>query len=464
MENKPLAALYVRVSTTEQAEHGYSIGEQTERLKSYCKAMGWTVYKVYTDPGYSGASLDRPALQSLIKASERHSFQKVVVYKLDRLSRSQRDTLTLLEEVFDANQVDFVSMNENFDTSTPFGRATIGILAVFAQLEREQIKERMSMGREARAKAGGWMGSVHIPIGYDYRDGSLQVNEYEAMQVRKLFQMSADGVSAKKLCREFAAAGYQHKYGPWNIRTIRRVLESKTYLGYIFYKGEWYPSGHDPIISDDIWNKSQKVIKDRSDLYRSNIRPGRATSYLAGLLICKRCGGKYHRINGKYHNYYYCVSRSKRADYLVKDPNCKNKNWRMDILDQMIFDQIRQLSLDPDYEPEQEPVDDDREIILSEISRIDKQISRFLDLYGLDQLPMDQLQQKITDLSDRKNQLEKQLETPVVKLDKSSAIDLAKGFDQILDHGSFEEIRAVLFALIDKIYIDGEDIEIHWRF
>ena len=426
--------------------------------------MGWTVYKVYTDPGYSGASLNRPALQSLIKASQRHSFQKVVVYKLDRLSRSQRDTLTLLEEVFNANGVDFVSMNENFDTSTPFGRATIGILAVFAQLEREQIKERMSMGREARAKAGGWMGSFHIPIGYDYRDGSLQVNEYETMQVRKLFQMSADGVSAKKICREFTASGYRHKYGPWNIRTLRRVLESRTYLGYIFYKGEWYQSGHDPIISEDLWNQCQKVVKDRSDLYRFNVRPGRATSYLAGLLICKRCGAKYHRINGKYHSYYYCASRSKRSDYLIKDASCKNKNWRMDQLDQIIFDQIRQLSLDPDYVPEQPQEEDDREIILSEISRIDKQISRFLDLYGLDQLPMDQLQQKISDLSARKSQLENQLQAPVVKMDKSSAIDLAKGFDDILDHGSFEEIRAVLFTLIDKIYIDGEDIEIHWRF
>lgn len=136
----------------------------------------------------------------------------------------------------------------------------------------------------------------------------------------------------------------------------------------------------------------------------------------------------------------------------------------MDILDQMIFDQIRQLSLDPDYVPEQEPVDDDREIILSEISHIDKQISRFLDLYGLDQLPMDQLQQKISDLSARKSQLENQLQSPVVKMERSEVVDLAKGFDQILEHGSFEEIRSVLFALIDKIYIDGEDIEIHWRF
>lgn len=426
--------------------------------------MGWTVYKVYTDPGYSGASLDRPALQSLIKASQRHSFQKVVVYKLDRLSRSQRDTLTLLEEVFNANGVDFVSMNENFDTSTPFGRATIGILSVFAQLEREQIKERMKMGRAARAKSGKWMGSHFVPIGYDKSGDSLVVNEYEAMQVRKIFQMFTSGASIKSICKWLIDSGYSHKHGHWNDKAIRRVLLSKTYLGYVLFDGEWYPSDHEPLITEEMYEKAQDLLHERAERYALNIRPGKASSYLAGLLICKRCGGKYHRINGKYQSYYYCDSRSKRSPHLIRDPSCKNKNWRMDILDQMIFDQIRQLSLDPDYVPEQEQVKDNSGILTQEISHIDRQISRLLDLYGLDQLPMDQLQQKISDLSARKSQLEKQLQAPVVKMDKSSAIDLAKGFDQILDHGSFEEIRAVLFALIDKIYIDGEDIEIHWRF
>lgn len=424
--------------------------------------MGWTVYKVYTDPGYSGASLNRPALQSLIKASQRHSFQKVVVYKLDRLSRSQRDTLTLLEEVFNANGVDFVSMNENFDTSTPFGRATIGILAVFAQLEREQIKERMGMGKDARAKSGKWMGGLHIPIGYDYEDGHLIVNEYEAMQIQKIFSMTASGASAKTIMKELT--GSQHKYGPWNIRTLRRVMESKTYLGYIQYKGQWYLGDHEPLITQETYDAAQRCILNRRDLYHSDVRTGRATSYLAGLLVCKRCGAKYHRINGKYHSYYYCASRSKRTDYLIRDPDCKNKNWRMDILDQIIFDQIRQLSLDPDYVPAAEVVEDPNPAILSEISKIEKQISRLLDLYGLDHLPMEQLQEKITLLSDRKADLESQLQHPDIKMERSQAVDIASGLEDLLDHGSFEQIRTVLFTLIDKIYIDGEDIEIHWKF
>lgn len=426
--------------------------------------MGWTVYKVYTDPGYSGASLNRPALQSLIKASQRHSFQKVVVYKLDRLSRSQRDTLTLLEEVFNANGVDFVSMNENFDTSNPFGRATIGILSVFAQLEREQIKERMKMGRAARAKSGKWMGSHFVPIGYDKSGDSLVVNEYEAMQVRKIFQMFTSGASIKSICKWLIDSGYSHKHGHWNDKAIRRVLLSKTYLGYVLYDGEWYPSDHEPLITEEMYEKAQKLIDERAERYALNLRPGKASSYLAGLLVCKKCGAKYHRINGAKFSYYYCDSRSKRSPHLVKDPSCKNKNWRMDQLDQIIFDQIKQLSLDPEYIPEQPQEEDNTEILLQEISRIEKQISKLLDLYGLDQIPMEQLQNKIHLLQEQKEQLQDQLQRPAPKITKAEAVDLAKGFSKILDHGSYEEIRTLIFTLIDKIILDGENIEIHWNF
>lgn len=379
---------------------------------------------------------------------------------MDRLSRSQRDTLTLLEEVFNANGVDFVSMNENFDTSTPFGRATIGILSVFAQLEREQIKERMKMGRAARAKSGKWMGSHFVPIGYDKSGDSLVVNEYEAMQVRKIFQMFASGASIKSICKWLIDSGYSHKHGHWNDKAIRRVLLSKTYLGYVLYDGEWYPSDHEPLITEEMYEKAQNLLHERAERYALNLRPGKASSYLAGLLVCKKCGAKYHRINGAKFSYYYCDSRSKKSPHLVKDPDCKNKNWRMDVLDKMIFDQIRQLSLDPDYVPDQIPEEDNTEILLQEISRIEKQISRLLDLYGLDQLPMDQLQQKIAELSARKSNLEKQLKVPVKRVDRRDIVDLAK----VLNSGSFEEIRTVLFELIDKIYLDGEDVEIHWNF
>lgn len=193
-------ALYPRVSSHEQTE-GYSIGEQIERLTDYCKAMQWDIYKIYTDPGYSGGSMDRPGLQEMLKDIKAGKIDKVVVYKLDRLSRSQKDTMMLIEDEFLAYGVDFVSMSENFDTSTPFGRAMIGILAVFAQLERENIKERTMMGKEARAKEGKWHGGATEPIGYDYDPATdlLSVNEYEAMQIREVYEAFLQGTPLRTM-------------------------------------------------------------------------------------------------------------------------------------------------------------------------------------------------------------------------------------------------------------------------
>ena len=134
VENQPLRALYIRVSTEAQAEECYSIQAQTERLEAYCKAMGWDNYRCYTDGGYSGSNLDRPEMTRLIADARGGQLATVVVFKLDRLSRSQKDTLYLIEDVFLPHWVDFISLNESIDTSTPYGRAMIGILSAFAQL------------------------------------------------------------------------------------------------------------------------------------------------------------------------------------------------------------------------------------------------------------------------------------------------------------------------------------------
>ena len=458
------AGIYVRVSTQEQAQEGYSIGEQTERLKNYCKAMRWKVYKTYTDPGYSGGSMDRPALQQLIQDVKDHRINKVVVYKLDRLSRSQRDTISLIEDVFNYNQVDFVSMSENFDTSTPFGRATIGILAVFSQLEREQIKERMIMGKMARAKSGKWSGSSHEPIGYDYKNGKLITNEYEKMQVITAFNELLAGSSIRKITRDLTAAGYRHKNGTWTERTLRRILQSKTYLGYVYFNGEYYKSDHEAIISEDVYNKAQKILNERADRFARNLRPGKASSYLSGLLVCKNCGAKYSKINGNRFSYYYCASRHKRTPHLIKDPDCKNKNWRMDILDNIIFDQIRQLATDPDYKLSPKHEETNTDVLQQEIRKIDNQISKLIDLYTLDHMPVDQLQNKIDVLSEQKNKLQNLLKNDHDKISRSEAASIALSFSDVIDNGNFDEIREVLFALIDKIELDGEDIDIFWKF
>lgn len=456
-----MIAIYVRVSTSEQAMNGHSIDEQIERTKKYCDAMNWSVHKVYTDAGFTGSNMNRPALQNLIKDVKTGVITKVLVYKLDRLSRSQKDTLMLIEDIFLANGVDFVSMSENFDTSTPFGRAMIGILAVFAQLEREQIKERMAMGKLARAKQGKFHGSARIPIGYDYVDGDLIVNPYEKLQVQLIYELYAQGKSPHEI--QNALDGYTHKGSPWNVKTIRDVLSRKTYLGYVGYQGQWYQGTHEPIISPELYEQVQEIRKKkRSDHDYHNRRTGRATSYFGGYLVCAHCGAKYgksqHKTNGKVYSYYSCNSRSKQNRILIKDENCKNKIWRMEDLDNIIFNEMKKLSLQPIQEPEQHNTDGNR-ILNDEIRKLDDQISRLVDLYAVDGIPQDVLQERIHGLTDQKEKLKEKLTEP-----KAPDLDLINSIGDVLEYGDFAEIRSVIDALIEYIELDGDDVTIHWNF
>lgn len=477
-------ALYLRVSTQEQAKEGYSIGEQETRLKKYAEAMGWDIYKIYVDPGYSGGDTNRPGLTDMIKDVEAGEVDKVVVYKLDRLSRSQLDTLYLIEKVFLANDTDFVSMSENFDTSTPFGRAMIGILAVFAQLEREQIKERMGMGKEARAKEGKWHGGATEPIGYDYDPVTelLNINEYEVMQLLELSELFLKGTPLRTIERIFTEKGYTHKHGTWDPKTMRRVLRNKIYIGYIKHNEEWYPGLQPRIFTDETFNKMQKILDDRAEQFKQlGVKPGSQTTYLGGLLHCKRCGAKYakqengRRKEGKPRVYWYmCYSRSKKMKKMIKDPNCKNKNWKMTDLDNIVFNEIRKLAMVPDYvkelrqEKEKNTIEPNKiDILKKEIANIDDQISRFMDLYGIGKFTIDQVSGKVDPLNIKKAGLVKELEqlnADVGAITEAEAFEIINSFGDILDRDDFDEIRLAIETLIYYIDIDGEDIYIHWKF
>lgn len=479
--NKLKVVLYIRVSTQEQANEGYSVGEQTERLKKYVDAMDWEVVKIFVDPGYSGSNIDRPGLKELIKEVESGDVDKVVVYKLDRLSRSQLDTLYLIEKVFLANGTDFVSMSENFDTSTPFGRAMIGILAVFAQLEREQIKERMTMGKEARAKDGKWGGGL-VPIGYDYNKERdlLEINEYEAMQIRELFDLFLKGIPLREIARIFTDKGYTHKYGEWESYRLRKILLNRDYLGYIKFRDTYYKANHTPIISEEIFEQAQILLKQRYDQYLElNHRKGKQTTYLGGMLYCKHCGGKYTKTRGGSKPYgpiiyYSCYSRCKKVKKMIKDPNCKNKNWREDVLDEIVLNEIKKLALDPEYidtlrdaKTVESETPDKSKILKDEIEKIDEQISRFMDLYGIGKFTIEQVSQKIDPLNAKRSALEKELDKLKSErgaIDDDRVNEILSSFEDILERSDLDEIRLLIESLIYYIDLDDDNIIIHWKF
>jgi site-specific DNA recombinase len=446
-------ACYVRVSTVEQSLKGYSIGEQTDRLTKFCESQGWNIFKVYTDGGYTGTNMRRPALQEMISDIQR--IDKVVVYKLDRLSRSQRDTLTLIEDIFIPNNTDLVSMNESFDTSTAFGRFMIGILSTFAQLEKSQISERMTMGKDARAKEGKWHGGTP-PKGYIYENGELIVDDFLAMQIREIFQRYNEGEPLRSIERDFLKRGYS-----WNPKTMRRIISNKTYCGYIKYKNEWIVGHHQPIIDEDTFQKASTRLRiSQSDFAESGIQVGKNTTLLGGLIFCTHCGGRYGKAmsgSKRYglHEVYKCYSRHKKVKSMIKNPDCKNKTWSVAVLDDMILSEIKKLTLEDIKK--RDSVDAD--ILRKELAKIESQIKRYLQLYGTGRYDLDTLDGLVLPLEQKKMSIEDELK----RIPEEEDIDLPT-LQEAVDTSSFDDKRQIVESLIQKIVIDGDDITIFWKF
>ena len=463
------AALYIRVSTLEQAQEGYSVGEQKERLIAYCKAKDWLIADIYVDGGYTGSNLKRPGIQKLM--AETDKFEMVLVYKLDRLSRSQRDTLYLIEEVFRPNDVDFISMQESFDTSTPFGKAMIGLLAVFAQLERDQIKERTWMGRVARAKTGLYHGGGHIPIGYEYSDGKLVINPYEAEQVKKIYEWYLSGSSLKAITDRLQDEGYTNKYSSYNSwSSVRNILGNETYTGRLHFGDIVVENAHEAIISDEQYKAAQVLRGKKQELYGPAFQ---SKHMLTGLMFCGKCGGRYYLRNSGKYSYYACYSRTKQMKNMIKDPNCMNKIWKAPELDALVDSKRRELLQSPKMaaelaasRPKKTPAVSSNANIEKRIRDIDKQISKLMELYQMDDIPAELLGGKINKLYGERTALQETL----LPDEEPSAIpfDLVKELiadaAQIWDYADELQKRRILQSLISKIVITEDDVEIEWAF
>lgn len=444
-------ACYVRVSTDNQLEN-YSIEEQTDRLKAYCKAKDIQIVKIYTDGGYSGGNVNRPALQQMLQDIDKGLIDSVIVYKLDRLSRSQKDTLMLIEDCFLAKNVDFVSVNENFDTSTPFGRAMIGILSVFAQLEKDQITERFTMGRIGRAKNGYFHGGGNAPTGYDYIDGELIINDYEAIQVKDLYNRFLKGYPIHN-CWQYM----QQKYGGWSSEVlVRNVLKNELYIGKVKFKGVAYQGNHQPIISEETFRQVQDLFNSSrraSDTFKRS--PFKASTLLSSLVYCGKCGARFHGEHGNYS----CYSRTKGDKKYIVDPNCKNKKWKIEELDRLVLDYIMRLDFSKLKSGHPVPVPvTDYSIRLNEI---DKQIGKLIDLYQVSGIPIETIQEKMDALNKEKEALlniSKPKNVPVTTL--AEMITARDTLMSLSDTGSLDEKRACLTMIVDRIIIDDDNVNI----
>ena len=406
-----------------------------------------------------------PGVTSLIEGVKAGKYDVVLVYKLDRLSRSQKDTLFLIEDIFMKNDVAFVSMQESFDTSTVFGIAMVGILSVFGQMERSTIVERTMMGRTGRAEEGLWHGGGTAPIGYDYLDGQLVVNKEEAKQIRDVYQLYADGYSVTEITRRMD--GRTTKHGDWShTGTVGNVLDNPLYAGIIHFDGVKEKGQHEAIVSEEL----NRRVKARRERLRHAEASGDSNYLLTGLVYCADCGARYFANKRPNKTVVYsCHSRAKKNKSMVKDPKCKAPHIPVVELEAMVEAELLRVANDPELMEEiikkraagAGSLEDSKS---SEIERLDKEINNLMDLLQYDQLA------SVGEIAERidKVHAERMSLMPKVKGDAPKQYDVV-GFRNILrdvafswDSASVRGRRSFLFQLIDGVYINAGGLSIEW--
>ena len=451
--------LYIRVSTEAQAEEGYSIGAQQERLEAYCRAMGWKNYQMYTDPGFSGSNLNRPQMQRLIADVQAGKVSAVVVYKLDRLSRSQKDTLYLIEDVFIPHNVAFVSLNENIDTGTPYGRAMIGILSAFAQLERENIYQRTRMGMLERVKQGYWMGGGGVPYGYDYdrSRGILVPNQQQAAQVRKMYGLYLKGYSAQKIANMLGL-----RYD----RIVTQILSRKSNTGVICYKGGEYPGLHEPIISEEIYNLTQMKMRERAEKSRA---PTKGTHLLAGLVYCGDCGARMRYVKwGKNGYKLYCYSKDNSKPHMKRADSCGSEPCWADQIEDLVIQDLFSVSanLEQAIKEDRAPPVDPLQELESQIAQTGAKIKRLYNLYAMDgsEMLLDTIEENKRQLALLREQLMMEEETQTrakhIGLVRERVVSIRAVWDML----GTQERQAVLRDCVDRIVISKNKVEIFYTF
>lgn len=467
------AALYVRVSTQEQAIEGYSLDAQESKLKSYAEYQQFDIVGTYRDEGFSAASLARPALRRLINDIKTGRVNTVLIYKLDRLSRRVKDVLELVE-LFAEYNVTLYSLTENLDLSSPFGRAALKMSATFSELERETIIERTKMGKDQRVKEGKQLPTNLDPFGYRYNKETeyFDIVPEEAEIVKKLFELYVQGYSLRKLY-DYAKANFGHPYFS-NAMCCKSIIHRSMYAGYISWKGELYPGKNfEAIIPYELYLQAQKQLEKNKNYIKRDNSP----YLLTGLLLCAQCGNRYvgklydrytikkdgsHSKHYKYRSY-GCASRVKRDKYYHEHLNCQNVIIPAEQLEKTIAESVKNMKftkfVDGSYTPSLV------ETLNAENVRHQNKIDKLLDLYVEGAIDKESYKIRVAEIEKiiNKNKVVIQEEINKIQDAPTSSIDNLIEAQSKYDELDRKEQRRFLHSLIKYISIDGENLIIKWR-
>ncbi|WDI40474.1 recombinase family protein [Bremerella sp. P1] len=355
-------AIYTRKSTEEGLDQEFNtLDAQRESGEAYIVSQrheGWECLPDrYDDGGFTGGNMDRPALRRLMADIEAGKVDCVIVYKVDRLSRSLLDFARIME-TFDRHNVSFVSVTQQFNTSTSMGRLVLNVLLSFAQFEREIISERTRDKIAAARRKGKWSGGMPL-LGYnvDPQGSKLVVNETEADRVRAIFNLYSEHQSLLAVVAELDERGWVNKR--WTTKkgierggkrftktSLHKLLTNVTYIGKLRYKDEVHDGEHEAIVSTDVWQRVQSLLSRNGRTGGAAVR-NKFGALLKGILHCSACGTamspSHSTKNGnKRYRYYVCTNAQKRGWH-----NCPSKSIPAGEIERFVVEQIRAIGHDP---------------------------------------------------------------------------------------------------------------------
>ena len=480
-ENSPplRVAIYLRISTDE-LHQPFSLEAQNLKLRNYVTSQdNWElVGNPYIDEK-SGATTDRPALKRALAAARAGKFDVLLVYRVDRLSRSIRGLSEILADLEDAG-VAFRSATEPFDTATPAGRMMVQMLAVFAEFERATIIDRVINGMERKAARGEWPGGYR-PHGYEVgSSGKLVIVDDEKPVVERIFTMYVhDKLGTQLVAKRLSADGYRTKAGnPWSKAAVLTVLRNRTYLGEIWFRDRWYKAAdhHPAIISEKLFNDAQDILDARGD--EAGHRAVANSDYtLVGRLFCTNCGKRYlgtaAKGNKYRYRYYTCFTRHRYGTEYCSADRLPADQLERAVLTSLVDTLTRSDLIEQGLANTTSEVDDQRATYTAELAALERDITKNEDaidryLTAFENGTMDEetcsprvqkLATKLTEQRARRDELGLLVdEATAPELPDTTVLEtLRADIEAAADTGSVEALRRVMQTFVHRVDITSRE-------
>lgn len=502
MSNK-IVALYTRVSTTEQAEEGYSIDEQERLLREYCKKENYDVFNCYSDKGISGKNITaRPELQSLLIDAQDKKFNLVLVWKINRLARNILDLLEMID-LLEKHGITFRSLTEHFETETPVGNLSLHMMAAVGEFERGTIAQNVKMGMLARAREGKWNGGQ--VLGYDIieidddskkkKENILQVNKREAEVVKLIFNLYTSGMGYKAITNKINKEGYKTKRGNcFAVSTLKEILKNPIYIGKIRYnvRQNWnekrrrdinpnpilVQGNHEPIIDVNTWERVQQLL-EASKGKPSRIYDGEFP--LTGLLKCPVCGAgmvisrttNTLKDGTKRRFSYYACGNWKNKGTAV----CHSNSIRADKANEYVYEKLSELmkndkllkdlveNINKGRKDRINPAKKDLDKLSKEYEKLEKKKKKIYEAYEDEIICKDEfatriseLKSKETDIENRINELKQEtVDTNLQPISYELIKSIMQNFNILLKTcATREQRKKLLHMIISEITMNKE--------